>query len=430
MLYLEKFKIALRWNFIESSYYQLLLILHYYVLHHVAAASLFKIMGPLFALVYSLRTIVELGIEPDLASNFANFSRSQPHLKNFLIARFLKPCTLFFFPILCATGLFFYPLLIAHSWLLVVMLTLQLILEVLKKVLKIVIGLAFLNKQIAYIESWSISAYLGLFWLGYAFGAPLSIEYIFGLYLCTLSITTLWFSSLFYSWYKTLPKQGEDSIIQLHTSTRLYGFAYQVINMLFSGNFLVPFFALQCTSVDPGIFYLANTLTYSINRIIRHTFGYSSQALFATIKGERENSFSALQISTRYLYHALAASLFGCGLLYCYSFVSHTAALMPLTLLALFFLVQFLENGMVALDQFLLVFDHARFILYYTVATFLCIVPIWYYASSCGPLNTLTLLFILRSCCVMVMNWLVMKKRNSNVWHRSTTSSRGAPQLT
>jgi len=126
----------------------------------------------------------------------------------------------------------------------------------------------------------------------------------------TSCISTIILSIFVYDFYKKLPADSQSKFdCQFHIRVikcRVFNFFNQISHILFSGNFLVPFFAIQFGLKHAGIFKLISHICYGVTIIVRKIFGWTSDALLSQTKEmEMRSKRDIFSVITQKLHHVL-----------------------------------------------------------------------------------------------------------------------------
>lgn len=406
---LTHFSYLIKWNFFESAYYQLIVLIHYTILHHVIDAQLFAQMGSLFSLIYLTRTIVEGGIEATITSHFHEI-QSKIAVRSMLFEHVILPSLLLYPMGLCITGYIFYAVLQSVSFTVLCITALQVIIELCKRIVKLVLGLILKNKEVAIIEGISVSTYIIFFWILYA-RYSISLEICFGLYLCTTIITTIALAMRVWKWYAQLPEDNAI-ILTVWQTHRMYVYASQLMGMIFSGNFIVPLLASRCKTADAGLFYLAHTITYSINKVFRHTFGYSTQTMFVWLKDTLQETHSFIHSMSMRIYAAMSSLMVIGSIAYAIHLFGRTENWHTFSIIMLFFLLEISENLFLVFEQICITHDGGFYLFMVSIGTIIITGCVLWYAALYSTIILFLALLIIRCIKFGIIQWLMYKKEH------------------
>ena len=156
------------------------------------------------------------------------------------------------------------------------------LLESTRKTLKTLMYITHQNSVCTTAEVLLILGYTTIIWFMYFCGVAINL-YIIVIPLATMSFfTSCYLLYTFFHWYKKLPTPQNQSY--MHSSrivkTRFFTYIYELINLLFSSNALIPFLALYFGLKCAGLLKLATIITTVLQKI----FGQASNALLAYLK--------------------------------------------------------------------------------------------------------------------------------------------------
>ncbi len=383
-----KFIRGLRWNALESIWYQVALAGHQLMLFSLTPTSTFGFIGTVFSTLYLILTVTNFGLDSSLGTFFSSISSSKQAFRRIVLPQLLPE--LF---ILCVLALLFIALrsfLIPHvpatmhlDNLLVGALSMLLLSEGLKKTFKTLLQLAFYNTVTATIEIITITIYVGTVWTIYSSGYPITLELIFFPMLITSCINTAVLAGAVYLWYATLPEVSANPVPPLAgriLQNRFFNYVTHLSHTLFSGNFLVPLFAVQCGLASAGIFKLVSTIAYTLSCILQKIFGLTTEALLAHVKPlHLDHKQDAFKKITYYLYPAVYTVLF-CVCLNASKIVTFAGASAhsTLPLIILFFMIHFSEYFFMAYEKFFIIEEKNKYLFIINVG----IIALMYVALS------------------------------------------------
>ncbi len=232
--------------------------------------------------------------------------------------------------------------------------------EGVKKTLKMLAQLSFLNKQSAFIELSSIILYLLIIWSSYFYNSKtIDFSIIFLALIIQSIIANVFFLILIFKVYKNLPDKKqiyEPFIVSRIIKNRLFNFANQFSHLFFSGNFLIPFLAFIFGLVQISTLKLINIIAVYITVIFERTFGLTSGALLSHTKDfGKEIKQKALNLATKKLYTILYGiiifSIFSFQFIFKKYFLDDSL-LFPSYI---FFLIIIFENFFITYEEFFLV---------------------------------------------------------------------------
>jgi hypothetical protein len=280
----QQFEKSIRWGVLESGLYQLLLFSHQIALFAYITPELYGVAGTLFSLLYLSIALSDGGLESTLPVFFPSAITSQFHAKHLLGKQFLPEMI-----VLIALGCFslWYGAMLNFTDLPTrILISLLPFLEGTRKTIRKLLHLLFFNRELAFIELGSLALYLVYIWTYIIAGIPITVWHIiFPMFIASLS-SLLPASILLYRWYRSLDATSQVA----HTfdvrhiiSQRFFNYITHVSHLLFSSNFLIPFFALQFGAASAGGFKLMSTLISSITIAFKKILGGSAMALLANM---------------------------------------------------------------------------------------------------------------------------------------------------
>jgi len=413
---------SLRWLSFEAISYQFILLGHQFILFGIADRQLYGLAGTLFSLVYLCVTVADLGLEPSLSPFFAQLTKNRQAFGRFLVVQFIPNVAIIGF---LFAGLFCF-LLLGRSWFaslgvgmpLLAVLGLLTLTECIKKTLRAVLHLAFLNRATAFIGFGTIVSYIATVWGLYGFGFALSLPIIFVPMLVTSSISMMLMIFFVYKFYRSLPQDAACTLPYFGRrviASRGFNALNQLSHLLFSSNFLVPFFAFQFGLAHAGLFKLVSHIAYCTTGILRRTFGVASDALLAKSKAmaaqARREVFT--RISER-LHHALYG-------IFIFFVINHTKLLTyggvqlqeaSAPLAYLFLLICLSENFFIAYEKFYIMHEKAGRLLFFNVFTMILTYGVIHYAAALSQFGALLSIVAIR-----VTAFVLLSAASFYTWH-------------
>lgn len=353
---------GLAWNTFESIIYQSLLVIHFIVLYRHTDPSLFGTIGVIFSLVYLMTFIVNGGLDTALAP----YARLLMNNRHFWRAIFIPHLIVQL--IICAAigilsigiNIFFLHRL---SYMVSSILALVLITETTKKTIRTVAHLTFHNQLTALVELATLSIYLSMVWTSYFFYTGISLILIFLPLFITSLLSCLILGIAMYHFYMQLPDNDELPIPPNTTfiRTRFYTYGTHLGHILFSSNFLIPFFAFHIGLAHTGIFKLMSSITHTITSMLYKIFGPTSQALFSHMVNrsahEKQQLFFTL---TEYLHHVLYGLIIFFTINYTKLIGTHEG--INNSLVILFLLIQLTEHMFIVYEKFFIAHHQAAYL--------------------------------------------------------------------
>lgn len=387
---------VLAYTSIESIGYQAILLLHQLLLFRTIPAELYGQIGILFSSVFLGALYVNMGLDISIAPLFKQATSSKHQFKQLIINQIMYTTCIAVFLVLGSAFLFKHlsgyfilfcaPLIITESY---------------KKIAKTVLHLAFAQRVIAITEIATLLGYVAMVWLYIGLGHSPSIAHVF---LPMLAISII--ASIIYSWhilklYRSLEEEkGTLSINWKHIiKIRIKNTLFQISRSLYSGNFLIPIVASQYGLELAGLLKLISMSAYSINSIIQHIFGITSDVFFASMKHSalklKQSLFTKL---STYIYHILFIICMAIFLHHRYiQFLAPNVCHDHLYIIYLFLLVLFSENIALTHEHLFIVEEKATLLI---ASNLLLLTPLaitQYLGVSCSLIHILLGLLIARA---------------------------------
>lgn len=401
------FSVSVQWNSFEAVLYQGILLFHQLLLFHVIDRSAYGLIGALFSLTYLIVTLINFGLDISLAPFFGKICQSKDSFKKALVIQLLPEYGII--AIAAALTLVAYPLLPAAfvaryklNGLLILTIALLALLESTKKTARSVLHLAFLNKKTAFTEIGTLIGYTALVWGAYSFGYPLSIATVFIPMIIMSAINCLILGLHIVTFYQQLPASCptvEPGFQIRILKNRFFNFLNQLSHMVFSSNFLVPFFAMQFGLQQAGILKLVSTLVYSVTIILQKVFGVSSSCLLSQSK---ESPLHYKRELFGLISNRLNQALLAIGLFFILNFKTiinwGTTIHNQQTwyLIYLFFIISFSENLFIAYEKFYITEEKADRLFVFNLIVMGLIGAILYQADAIAPLTLLIMIIAIR----------------------------------
>ena len=271
---------SMRWNALESIVYQLALCMHQAALFYTLDIELYGLAGVIFSGIYTVVGLANLGLDSSLGAWWQDITKSQRNFRLLFVYQlipqlFLVIPTIFFFVHYGSQGL-------NLTGSILICICLLVILECLKRTLKLSMYLQFANHKVAPTEIVSLVLYIGIVW-GYILRyKECDLLLLFLPMVLTSAMTVLQYASYMFQLYARLPDQPTTCIpIQTIINTRLLNYTTQLTHLVFSGNVLIPLFSYRFGLPIAATLKLVNTIAYAIGTIMHKVVGTTSQALFS-----------------------------------------------------------------------------------------------------------------------------------------------------
>lgn len=419
MILYEKFFRALRWNTIGSITYQGLFLLHQIALFKATNATLFGLSGALFSLIYLMVTLVNFGFDVSLTPFFTAYVHNKQTFSRFFMRQVLIQTALLS---LCAG------LLVMGSWLLgssypttlglcspdfMIIIGILLVLEGTKKSLRTLLQLAFLNKVTAYLDMLTIIIYISLVWSWYLMVGSCSLMMIFIPMVLVSCIGLMVCGYYAYTIYRRLPDNSDTPKIGINriVHSRLFNAIIQASHLIFSGNLLVPLFAMQFGVQTAGIFKLTSSVAYTITLILQKIFGLTTQALLAHVK---ESGRHAQQAAFAYITHILYQLLYAVIIFFIinHHLVCRATANTTWPILCIFFIIQLSEYFFMAYENFFIMQESTLLLAALTIGGMGLTWWLLPQALAVGISTVLLLLLAIRTTLFIIMGIIAW-----NLWH-------------
>ncbi len=282
---------VLRWNTFGGLFFQLLLTAHQVALYLVLEKKIYGLVGTIFSLIYLSITILDAGFKDSLAPFFALNAQNKSLFKKNILRPFIAQ--IMSITIIIATliiiayksgSITIFSRILSPAILLIA--GLFICFEWSEQILKMILQLSFHTRIVALWETSYILSYLTMVWGYYAIYKTFTLyALLIPLLICSiLGIVIL--SAKTISWYHSLSSDSTPLpyIGRRIIRNRILIYINQMGHVIFSANFLVPFFAQQCGLAQAGIFKLASHIAYAIVSLFNHIFGITSNVTFAYLK--------------------------------------------------------------------------------------------------------------------------------------------------
>lgn len=302
---------SFRWISLESLAYQGLLLIHQIMLCKVAGYKLYGKIGALFSVVYLMVTIANFGLESSLSPFFKKITKNKRRFRSFFLIQSIPTIALSLFIGVVAIMLKSYNYKITSfiGYDLICILFLLILSECIKKTVRSILHFSFRNKINAYIETGYIISYISVVWTYYMLTHTITLYAIFIPMLLMSFVSSVILGFFAFSFYRQIPDTTKKTDINFALPAlkcRFFNFLNQWSHSIFSGNFLVPFFAMQFGLAHAGVFKLINHISYGITSLLRKIFGWTSDI---TLSATKDLSIAAkrqiFEVITQRLYHFL-----------------------------------------------------------------------------------------------------------------------------
>lgn len=379
------FSWALTWSALEALSYYTILTTHLVALFYTTDAIVYSTQGSLFALVYLFITLANGALELAIIPVFSLLNKTVEG-KNYLIHKILiQTWILFLTPFAMGLVIKYFFATCVPLWAIdfltykcLLIFSLLVTSEGTKKNLRALLHLTLHYRALATLEFLNIISYVVLLWGLYFYGFTLSIPLLIGTFLSVSLITTLilFLIILFHyhtNIYKVLfkkttnPEIPEYKIISsLFFTTRFYSFINQLMRIIFSGNFLLPFLTLKVGIAHAGLLALVNGITSTSASIIQRIFGSVGATLFAHTKNSDHHKQQVFQwlTSTSHTLSLIFLVIFIINIPHFIQLNAQELSTNTISLLILFFLVHIVESSFVIYEKLLIAHNQAYLLIY------------------------------------------------------------------
>lgn len=307
-----KFTQGIRWNALESLAYHGIFLTHQLALFRTVNQELYGSASALIAGTYFIVMLANGGLDLSFGPFFTTLSSCAYRFRHFALRQMIVQVALL---TACAIA----ALMLTNTWMshlgislmLRIILVLIVISEGIKRSLRTLLQLAFLNRTTTWVEILYISLYSFMVWSWYLINHECTLmSLLLPLLLCSL-LSTIFLARTLHAWYAQLPllehEKVPSGLWRRIITTRVLGFLTTTGQQLFSSNMLTPALAMQSGLQTAGVFSLIATLISSLTNIFHKVGGYTTQALLAHIKNEDlATKQSAFSFITTQLFHILA----------------------------------------------------------------------------------------------------------------------------
>ena len=294
----EKFFWSLKWNGIESILYHIIFIVHQWYMFSLADKQLYGIMGTFFACSYLGVTILMGALDVAIMPWIVPCTKNKPLFASFIKKQILPQIGIYFLTP------FFLWLFFKQSWipasfyiLKIHMLIMGIFIacEGIKKLLRHVLQLMFMNRSTALLEIGGIFLYCSIVWTRYFLGYSFSLYGLIIPFIISSLISIGGILFAMYYFYTELPfTTSDDKDFELPTWKQI-GYVRtivsfnQIVRSLFSTNILIPisstFFGFVQTGTISFINYVSHTFTFFIYKICAP----SAAAFFGRVTNSSHN---------------------------------------------------------------------------------------------------------------------------------------------
>lgn len=416
----ESFFWAVKWNFIEAVLYQLIFVAHQTALFYCITPSLFGLVGSLFGIMYVVVTLLVAGSDGALTPYFSRFNKDRITFISFL--QLYAKRQLYFMSIALIVSVVGIHLSKAYgglteksTTLLLVILTLSAVSEAIKKIVRYLLQLCFENKATTVYELIGITSYVVMVWSWYWYEGSFSLLSLFAPFLVSSLLVVILIISRVTHYAYQLPFDTDSEPVthlpQQLISVQALVTVNQYGRTLFSGNVIVPLFALYAGTAQAGLASFANAVTHTATFFIQKLSVPPGAALLTRVQsGTQESHHKALKTILLLGHVLVVISCVGIlvyGLLkgpFCYGLNMQATFLF-----GFFFFIHALENLFMIYEKYFLIKNRTGLLVTLNgVSLVLCLMlwwirlPFFVFVMSC---------FIIRLSLLFVLNRLVFTKK-------------------
>lgn len=282
-----KFRKGFRWSLVGSIIFEISHIIHNAFLLYLLGASYYGLFGSLFAIIYLVIMIADLGFESSIAPFLPTIIQNKKSFQRVI------PAYIIFQILLLATGstfiLIFSKNIFQHHRqpLPFLFFFVVIIFEGVRIFCRRFLHNVFLTKGTVLSEQIFSFAYYAAVWIPYAYGKPLTIASLFIPYFFNSFFVLLLFFLMIFRFYKKLPENNiplPQNFWKRMIRTRYYNSLINIEKFLISGNFLVPFFATTFGLRQAGLFKIASIAASSIKALVKSVVHFPGSALLVSLK--------------------------------------------------------------------------------------------------------------------------------------------------
>jgi hypothetical protein len=285
----KQFKSSVKWNLSGSLIFEFFHISFHFMLLGALGSRFYGLMGALFSLVYLPIYLSDFGFITALPAYVHTLTESKKNLRTYFLSYVATQFPFIALGIAITFG--YYATFFSSNSLILPALALTILLtlsEGLRMFLRFFLHTQFFNKQVIFIELFFMLLYMAAV-VGpyYLFGSPILVHRIFYYYFANSIASNLYFSSLVFRLYKTLPNIETDppkDFLRTIAKNRIFNHSIHVGKHLISGEFLVPLFAVRFGLKEAGFLKLATTVAHSIKALVKSAIHFSGSAFLTKLK--------------------------------------------------------------------------------------------------------------------------------------------------
>ena len=357
----EKFFWSLKWNTIESSIYHLIFIVHQWYMFSLVDPTLYGIMGTFFACSYLGVTILMGALDVALMPWIVPYTENKKNFKCFIQEHIIPQIGLYLLTP-AIVWIFFnqswipeqFYILKNHFFIMGIFIAC----EGIKKLLRHILQLMFLNNYTAFLEILGIFLYCTIVWSQYLMGYTFSIERLIIPFIISSLISISGMISAMLFFYYKLPLHT-NTAHQLPTWKQLRYIRWiasinQITRSLFSTNIVIPissvFFGFIKTGTMSFINYVSHTFTFFIYKICAPSTGAFFGRITTSTKTDQMKAFH-LVMKTISIVIGATCCIAVCALVYGRTQLTLSVT----TILLLFLALHTIENIFIMYEKFLII---------------------------------------------------------------------------
>jgi hypothetical protein len=423
---------SIRWNTLEAIAYQAIFVAHQMILFRAVDPTFFGMVGTIFSALYVIITLANMGFDASISPFFNELKLSKLSFKKYIIPHLipeyvaLSLCAVIFYLNLDSIA--------AHiPWMqnvdscLAGVLGLLVITEGIKKTARIILQLAFQNQVTATVDIVMIIFYVSTVWTFSMINHSITLFTIFVPMLCASFMSAAMLTAHVFNFYKNLPAQSEVPLGLSHTriiKSRLFNYLNQMGHVVFSGNIMVPLFAMHCGLASAGVIKLLSTVTHAITIIINKIFSVPSEALFGILKNEdatvQRTTFTKI---TEYVHGIIIATTI--FFITSHHFLlynsAHTVLESDHLIIILFFMVQLSEQLFTVYEKFFITKEKSLLLFIFNIFVMSLLAITMHSVIPFGPMISLLAMLVIRItsfstlCIISFYTWQIKPTYKINI---------------
>lgn len=398
------FRHTFTWVTLEALTYYGLLALHQIVLFRYTSHEIYGVIGTTYALSYLCVYFLLAGFDKAMAPFFNRFSQNKQSIHSLILYQAVPTYAL---ALLVLTGLYFlkpYLALRFHyfdfiSDGLFLLLIGKIFIEMTRKGFKTFLNLTYQSNRAAMAEIIAMLIYIVLVWSLFLATGSITLMKIFVPLIIAILISVLIMAWFVGSWYRSLPTTENMISRATHlqfAKNRFFTMGFQMNRLLFTSEFLIPFFASRFGLATAGVLNLANKIVSTFTIILRRIFETSLNVLLANVQ-ELGHDIRAQMFSfaTSWINQVIYGLIIFFAINHQRLLVnaSSNAAGLDIANIAYAYLFLSLTDSIfIAYEQFYIAQERAYFLLCTNALSFLIFILTTSFISSFTPVETLILL--------------------------------------